>query len=166
MTIFVALGSNLGDRRALLSRAVEKIRARSVAVVARSAVYRSTPVGLDTPHEFLNAAVQLSTALEPRALLELLLDVEARLGRRRGADPGDRTCDLDLLLYADRRVDEPDLQLPHPRMTSRRFVLLPLLDLAPDLRDPISGRAYSRLAADLRGDASQICERAYEPDQW
>lgn len=162
----MALGSNLGDRLALLRRAVDELQARSVVVVARSAVYRSTPVGLDTPHEFFNAVVQVSTDLSPRRLMEHLLAVEARLGRLRAAGVCDRTCDLDLLLYGERRLNEPDLQVPHPRMTSRRFVLLPLLDLVPEGCDPITGRSYAQLAAELERDVDQFCARICEPGRW
>lgn len=164
MTVYVALGSNLGDRLATLRGAVAELQQRSIRVVARSALYRTAPVGLDTPHDFLNAVVQVSTELDPGQLLAELLAAEGVLGRRRGPTSGDRTCDLDLLLYHDVCMREEDLELPHPRMASRRFVLLPLLDLAPELRDPRSGRAYADLAASLSGDALQACERI--EDSW
>jgi len=166
VSVYVALGSNLGDRLAYLSGAVAELRRRSIDVTARSPVYRTAPVGLASPHEFYNAVVRVSTDLQPRDLLAELLAVEAVLGRRRGTAPADRTCDLDLLLYGERRVHEADLELPHPRMTNRRFVLLPLLDLAPDLHDPLSGCTYTDLAAGLDGDPGQVCEKIYEPDQW
>jgi 2-amino-4-hydroxy-6-hydroxymethyldihydropteridine diphosphokinase len=166
VTVYVALGSNLGDRRAHLRGAVDELQRRDLRVVARSALYRTAPVGLDTPHDFLNAVVQVSTALGPRELLAELLAVEDTLGRLRGPAPADRTCDLDLLLYDDVCVSEDDLQLPHPRMALRRFVLLPLLDLAPNLRDPRSGRAYADLAVSLDGDHQQACDRIGDPGRW
>lgn len=166
MTVYVALGSNLGDRLAMLRGAVTELHRRSIDVVARSALYRTAPVGLETPHHFLNAVVQVSTALDPQALLAALLSTEHELGRRRAPAPADRTCDLDLLLYDELCVSEADLELPHPRMACRRFVLLPLLDLAPELRDPRTGRAYSDLAASLDGDALQACEKISEAGQW
>ncbi len=166
MTVYVALGSNLGDRRAHLRGAVDQLQRRGVRVVARSALYRTAPVGLDTPHDFLNAVVQVSTALGPRELLAELLAVEDTLGRVRGPAPADRTCDLDLLLYDEECVSADDLQLPHPRMARRRFVLLPLLDLDPHLRDPGSGLAYADLAASLDGDPRQACDRIGEADRW
>lgn len=166
MSVYVALGSNLGDRRAMLRSAVAELERRFIRVVAGSALYRTAPVGLDTSHDFLNAVVQVSTALPPRELLAELLAAEVGLGRRRGPEPGDRTCDLDLLLCGDLCIHEADLDLPHPRMARRRFVLLPLLELAPDLRDPRSGRAYADLAASLHGDTQQQCERIEEPTPW
>jgi 2-amino-4-hydroxy-6-hydroxymethyldihydropteridine diphosphokinase len=166
VTVYVALGSNLGDRLATLRAAVSELDRRLVRVTARSGLYRTAPVGLETPNDFLNAVVQVSTALRPRALLAELLAAEAVLGRRRGSALADRTCDLDLLLYDDVCMSGGDLELPHPRMAHRRFVLLPLLDLAPDLCDPRSGRTFADLAASLAGDADQVCERISDPGVW
>jgi 2-amino-4-hydroxy-6-hydroxymethyldihydropteridine diphosphokinase len=129
---FVALGSNLGDREALLVRAVEELRAASgIRVAAVSPLPRTDPVGITEQPRFLNGAVELETSLDPRALLEFLLELERSLGRDRSGVPpgGPRTIDLDLLLYDDVQLGEPDLALPHPRLHERRFVLEPLNDL-------------------------------------
>ena len=166
MSIFVALGSNLGDRLATLRRSVREMEAMEITVAVRSAVYRTSPVDLDTPHAFFNAVVEVKTELTPHALLDRLLAVEQRLGRRRQTPRGDRTCDLDLLVYRELCLDEPDLRLPHPRMTHRLFVLLPLLDVAPDLRDPRSGRSYAEFARQLAGDPRQSCEKIRGPKLW
>jgi 2-amino-4-hydroxy-6-hydroxymethyldihydropteridine diphosphokinase len=146
---YVGVGSNLGDRRATIDRAlVELDAAPSVQVVAVSTLRETAPVGyLDQP-PFLNGAAALETTLAPAALLELLLDVERRLGRVRGAGPrfGPRTLDLDLLLYDDETLEEPGLVVPHPRLHERAFVLEPLAELDPSLEVPGKGRVSALLA--------------------
>ena len=141
---YIGLGSNLGDREAALRGALELLRDDVVAV---SSFRETDPVGyLDQPR-FLNAAAALETELEPRVLLERLLEVERELGRTRdGPRFGPRTIDLDLLLYGDRVVDEPGLVVPHPRLAERRFVLEPLAELDPDLVVPGLGRVRDLLA--------------------
>jgi 2-amino-4-hydroxy-6-hydroxymethyldihydropteridine diphosphokinase len=134
---YVAIGSNLGDREQTLLDAVEALRAEpDVEVAAVSSLIETDPVGfLDQPR-FLNGVVALETALPARALLDLLLEVERRFGRNRDGVPaqGPRTLDLDLLLYGDEEIDEPGLQVPHPRMHERPFVLGPLAEIAPELQ--------------------------------
>ena len=130
MRAFVALGSNLGDRREHLRRAVAGLP----DVVAVSPVYESDPVGGPAGQgPYLNAVVELDTELLPRDLLEVGRRLEEEAGRVRGERWGPRTLDVDVLLVGDLVVDEPDLQIPHPRIRSRAFVLLPLHDLAPDV---------------------------------
>jgi 2-amino-4-hydroxy-6-hydroxymethyldihydropteridine diphosphokinase len=133
---YVAIGSNLGDRRQTLLDAVETLRVEpGVEVTAVSTLIETDPVGfLDQPR-FVNGVVALETTLPARELLELLLEVERRFGRSREDVPaqGPRTLDLDLLLYGDEEIDEPGLQVPHPRMRERPFVLGPLAEIAPEL---------------------------------
>lgn len=133
MRAFVALGSNLGDRRGHLRRAVAGLP----DVVAVSGVYETDPVGGpgDQP-PYLNAVVELDTELGPRALLEAGQRLERAAERVRGERWGPRTLDVDVLLVGDLVVDEPDLQVPHPRLRERSFVLVPLHDLAPDVAGP------------------------------
>jgi len=129
---YVGLGSNLGDRESIIRSAVERLRtAASVEVLAVSTLRESEPVGPVTDQPtFLNGAVALDTSLSARELLALLLAVEAEFGRTRNGPPGGpRTLDLDLLLYGDERIDEPGLQVPHPRLHERQFVLEPLAEL-------------------------------------
>jgi 2-amino-4-hydroxy-6-hydroxymethyldihydropteridine diphosphokinase len=127
---FLALGSNLGDRRAHIEAAIEAMP----DVVAVSPVYETEPVGgPDGQGPFLNAVVELDTALSPRELLELCQRLEAAAGRVRTERWGPRTLDVDVLLVGDLTVNEPDLVVPHPRMWERDFVLRPLADLAPEL---------------------------------
>jgi 2-amino-4-hydroxy-6-hydroxymethyldihydropteridine diphosphokinase len=153
---FVGLGANLGDRDAALRRAVELLGEHDgIDVVAVSAVRETEPVGVLDQPRFLNAACAVDTTLAPRALLDVLLDVERALGRVRGAERyGPRTIDLDLLVYDGEVVDEPGLAVPHPRLHERRFALEPLLDLDPGLVVPGRGRVDDLLDA-LDEDAGQ-----------
>ena len=131
---YLAIGSNLGDRRAYLQLAVDELAARSdVTVVAVSRVYETAPVGGPPQDPYLNAAVAIDTPLEPHALLHVCHRVEERAERVRVERWGPRTLDVDVLLYEERRIDDAELTLPHPRMWERGFVLAPLRDVAPDL---------------------------------
>jgi 2-amino-4-hydroxy-6-hydroxymethyldihydropteridine diphosphokinase len=146
---YVALGSNLGDRDRTLLDAVEALRMQpGVEVSGVSGLIDTEPVGLVDQPRFLNGVVALDTTLSARALLELLLDVEQRFGRSREGVPaqGPRTLDLDLLLYGDEEIDEPGLQVPHPRLQERSFVLGPLAELAPGLEIPGLGEVQALLA--------------------
>ena len=139
MRAYVGLGSNLGEREATLWKALEGLGAtEGIEVVAVSSFRETDPVGVVDQPRFVNAAAALETSLSPRELLERLLDVERSLGRDRAVEErwGPRTLDLDLLLYGGESIDEPGLEVPHPRLTERAFVLEPLLELDPDLRLP------------------------------
>jgi 2-amino-4-hydroxy-6-hydroxymethyldihydropteridine diphosphokinase len=145
---YVGLGSNLGDRRATLQRAVELLGERpGIDIVAVSSFRETDPVGyLDQPR-FLNAAVAVESSLEPESLLVALLAVEHELGRTRGGPRyGPRTVDLDLLLVDGVTVDEPGLTVPHPRLHERAFALAPLAELEPTLVVPGHGRVKDLLA--------------------
>jgi len=141
----VALGSNLGDRRGHLDYAVSRLR--SLLAGARVSPYDETdPVGVDEPQpRYLNAAVVGETDLSARALLERLLAIERERGRERPHANAPRTLDLDLILFGDLVVDEPDLIVPHPRFRERRFVLEPLAAIAPELRDPVTALTVAEL---------------------
>jgi 2-amino-4-hydroxy-6-hydroxymethyldihydropteridine diphosphokinase len=138
---YVGVGANLGDRRATLERAVELLRGEpGVEVLAVSTLRETDPLGYEDQPRFLNGAVELETELGPRELLDVLLGVERQLGRtREGPRFGPRTIDLDLLVYGGRRLDEPGLTVPHPRLHERRFALEPLAELAPELEIPGRG---------------------------
>ena len=131
---FLGLGSNVGDRLANLQRAVDLLSEfEGIRVRASSRVYATDPVPPTPPQpEFLNAVMEVETTLEPYALLDACRQVENALGRERLERWGPRTIDLDILTYEDREIDEPDLQIPHPRMHERGFVLIPLLELVAD----------------------------------
>ena len=132
--VFVALGSNLGDRERNLSRAREALSQGVVAAGASSSIYETEPWGPVAQGRYLNQVVGGETALAPRDLLAKLLEIERTLGRNRSREEryGPRTIDLDILLHGNRAVREPDLQIPHPRMLERAFVLVPLNDIASD----------------------------------
>jgi 2-amino-4-hydroxy-6-hydroxymethyldihydropteridine diphosphokinase len=146
---YVGLGSNLGDRAQTLLDAVDVLRANEgIDVAGVSSLIETDPVGyLDQPR-FVNGVAALDTTLTARELLEILLEVEQRFGRSRDAVPaqGPRTLDLDLLLYGDALLDEPGLQVPHPRLHERAFVLEPLAELAPGLRIPGRGPVEALVA--------------------
>ena len=144
---FVGIGSNLGDREAHLSRAIELLSAETgIEVSGVSQIRETEPVGPVDQGPFLNGAVQVATDLTPRELLDRLLGIERQMGRVRRERYGPRTIDLDLLLYGDEVVNEPGLIVPHPRLTERRFALEPLTDLDPSLTIPGSGPIWALLA--------------------
>lgn len=131
----IGLGGNVGDKRANLDRAVERLAAvAGVRVVARSGYYRTEPWGFTDQDWFLNACVIVETTLSPTELLAACLAVETSLGRRRAERWGPRIIDLDILFFDDRTIDEPGLEVPHPRLMERAFVLAPLAELRPDRR--------------------------------
>jgi len=133
-TAYIGLGANLGDARAALNTAVQAIAALpGCRLRARSGIYRSAPVDAPGP-EFLNAVLAIDTELEAQALLAALHAIEQSAGRVRSVRNAPRTLDLDLLLLGDERIDTPTLQVPHPRLHERAFVLLPLHEIAPDLQ--------------------------------
>jgi 2-amino-4-hydroxy-6-hydroxymethyldihydropteridine diphosphokinase len=146
---FVGLGSNLGDREATLRAAVGRLRRLAWTEVRGVSRFRDTePVGyLDQPR-FLNGAVEIETTFSPQALLAALLELERAFGRDRTTSPpqGPRTLDLDLLLYDEDTIAEPGLQVPHPRLHERRFVLEPLAELDPTLVVPGQGPVQALLA--------------------
>jgi 2-amino-4-hydroxy-6-hydroxymethyldihydropteridine diphosphokinase len=147
--VFVGLGSNLGDREGMLLRAVEAVSELPETEVSRVSMLRDTePVGIVDQPRFLNGVVEIETELSPRELLEGLLAIERSLGRVRSGVPpgGPRTIDLDLLLYGDVRIAEPGLEVPHPRLHERRFVLEPLAELDPALEVPGRGLVEALLA--------------------
>ena len=146
---YVGLGSNLGDRERTIRRALDELAAEpGIRVVAVSTLIDTEPVGPIEQPRFLNGVVELETTLAARDLLALLLEVERRFGRRREGVPpqGPRTLDLDLLLYGQAEFAEAGLELPHPRLHERRFVLEPLAEVAPGLEVPGKGMVESLLA--------------------
>jgi 2-amino-4-hydroxy-6-hydroxymethyldihydropteridine diphosphokinase len=143
----LGLGSNLGDKRANVARALDLLERGGARVVARSSDYRSEPWGPVAQDWFVNAAVLVETDLPPHELLASGRRVEQELGRLRDVRWGPRTIDVDLLTYGDLSIDTPDLVVPHPRMLERAFVLVPLLEVAPDLT--VGGRRIAEVAAGL-----------------
>lgn len=145
---YVGLGANLGPRRQTLRGAVDLLASNDgVDVLAVSELRETEPVGVVDQPPFLNGVVALETTLSPRALLDLLLEVERSLGRVRAERWGPRLVDLDLLVYADQVIDEPGLRVPHPRLHERAFALEPLAELDPELEIPGRGRVSELLSA-------------------
>ncbi|ENO76781.1 2-amino-4-hydroxy-6-hydroxymethyldihydropteridine diphosphokinase [Thauera sp. 63] len=143
---FVAFGANLGDPAAAFALALRRLgELPDSDVVAQSSLYRTAPVGVEGQPDYINAVIELSTALPARPLLEALLAIEHEGGRTRDFHMAPRTMDLDLLLYGDAVVDEEGLQVPHPRMHLRAFTLVPLAEIAPDVIIPGRGRAADLL---------------------
>ena len=143
----IGLGANLNDPAGQVEYALAELdRLPGTRLIARSSLYASAPVGYVDQPDFINAVAQVETDLAPRALLVALLDIEHRHGRERSFRNAPRTLDLDLLLYGDAHFHEEGLTLPHPRMHERGFVLLPLLEIAPDATIPGRGRAADWLA--------------------
>jgi 2-amino-4-hydroxy-6-hydroxymethyldihydropteridine diphosphokinase len=146
---FVGLGSNLGDREGTLRAAVGRLRGLAGTEVRRVSALRDTePVGFLEQPRFLNGAVELETELSPRELLDALLSLERAFGRDRSASTphGPRTLDLDLLLYEEQEIAEPGLEVPHPRLHERRFVLEPLAELDPTVEVPKRGSVQTLLS--------------------
>lgn len=147
----VGLGSNLGERARTLDGAASALgRLESTCLVARSRWRETAPVGGPPQGPFLNGALRLATSLAPEALLARLLDIEARFGRERRERWGPRTLDLDLLWVEGVIYASPALTLPHPRLHERPFALEPLVEVAPEARDPATGEAYRTMLARLQ----------------
>jgi 2-amino-4-hydroxy-6-hydroxymethyldihydropteridine diphosphokinase len=134
--VYLSLGSNIGDRAGHIARALEALGAAGVQVTRQSSLYRTEPVAAPPQAWFLNCAVEAETVLLPLPLLDAVRRIERALGRRRMAVRGPRTVDIDILLYGRSCIRTRALEIPHPRMTERRFVLVPLAEIAPALRHP------------------------------
>ena len=144
-TVYLALGSNIGDREGNLRAAILSLSAAGIAVLRESPIYETEPVGYANQGWFLNMVVEAGTALFPMQLLTRIGKIERALGRVRTVPNGPRTIDIDVLLYANAVVRTPRLEIPHPRMQERRFVLAPLADLVPALRHPVLRQSIRQL---------------------
>jgi 2-amino-4-hydroxy-6-hydroxymethyldihydropteridine diphosphokinase len=147
-TVYLALGTNLGDRMDNLQRAVAALPP-TIRVTALSSVYETPPWGYADQPAFLNMALTAKTDLEPLALIAFLKKLETDLGREKTFRNGPRLIDIDILFYDDLRIDEPGLVIPHPRLHERAFALVPLNDIAPNLIHPELGRAVRDLLKDV-----------------
>jgi len=145
---FLSLGSNLGDRKATLLAALDALDRGGARIIRRSSFYETAPVGKIDQPRFLNLVVEVATDLTPADLLALCQSVERDLGRVRKERWGPRTVDIDILLYDRLAIQTPSLTIPHPEMTRRRFVLVPLLEIAPDASLP-DGRRLNAFLADV-----------------
>lgn len=157
---FLSLGSNLGDREAHLLEALDRLEAAGIHILRRSSIYETEPQ--DLPHQpwFLNLVVEVETQLFPRLLLARAQAIELGMGRRREVSKGPRPIDIDILLFGNYVIRTRELQVPHPRMSERRFVLEPLAELAPDLSHPANGKTVREMLADVQ---AQIV-KPWKPD--
>jgi 2-amino-4-hydroxy-6-hydroxymethyldihydropteridine diphosphokinase len=143
-TVYLSLGSNVGDREAHLGTAIEKLRQLG-AVIAVSSFYETEPVDMPQQGWFLNCALKLETEAMPRQLLRRVLDIEQSMGRKRTHSKGPRNIDIDILLFGSSVVKAKGLTVPHPAMHQRRFVLEPLAEIAPEVRHPVLKRTAREL---------------------
>jgi 2-amino-4-hydroxy-6-hydroxymethyldihydropteridine diphosphokinase len=145
MGIYLGLGSNVGDRQAHLRFAIEALQKKAVTLWKSASIYSTQPREVEDQPWFLNTVIEVRTLLEPESLMQECLDVERSAGRIRDLPKGPRPLDIDILIYRDRIVDLPELSIPHPHFRERRFVLVPLVELAPGLTDPVSGLSMTQL---------------------
>ena len=161
-TVYLSLGSNLGDRVQNIVRAVEALPAHGIGVVRQSALYETEPVDMRDQRWFLNCVIEAETDLMPRQLLHALLGIEHSLGRQRRIPRGPRTIDVDILLFSSSVIRTPELGIPHPRITERRFVLVPFAEIAPSVQHPVLQKTIAELLA-VTPDRSQV--RLYNRDE-
>ncbi|MCL6546060.1 MAG: 2-amino-4-hydroxy-6-hydroxymethyldihydropteridine diphosphokinase [Bryobacteraceae bacterium] len=162
-TVYLSLGSNLGDRAGRLREALRLLEEGGLRVRRISPVYETEPQDVRDQPWFLNLVAEVETELFPRQMLARIQSIEWKMGRRRSKPKGPREIDIDVLLYGSMVLRMPELTVPHPRMSERRFVLQPLADLAPELKHPVSGRTILELLAEIRGQTvRQVGALPYE----
>lgn len=148
--VFLSLGSNLGRREWQIDRAISALRGNALKIVRCSSVYETQPVGIEKQPYFLNVVLAANTDLEVHDLLAVCKQIEQALGRTENELRfGPRTIDIDILLYKELVIEEANLVIPHPRMTKRRFVLVPLVEIAPMVKDPRDKRTYKDILAQV-----------------
>lgn len=148
-TVFLALGSNVGDREEHLREAVRRLESDELRVVRRSSLYETAPRELLDQPWFLNAVIEVETSLFPIQLLARVREIEREMGRRRVTPKGPRNIDIDILFHGRTIITTAELEVPHPRIAQRRFVLEPLAEIAPDFRHPMTGKTANEMLAVL-----------------
>jgi len=156
VSVYLGLGSNLGNRSLNLEKALGYIT-RRMRLVKQSPVYETEPVGNTNQPKFLNQVCEVKTMLSPETLLMFTRGVEQKMGRPPGhAKDSPRTIDIDILFYGDQVVSRPDLIIPHPRLSKRAFVLVPLNEIAPELVDPATGKTIAKLLQEVRSSTRDV----------
>jgi 2-amino-4-hydroxy-6-hydroxymethyldihydropteridine diphosphokinase len=154
--IYLSLGSNLGDRQENLSRVRDHLAAAGIRVLRASSVYETAPRDVPGQPWFLNQVIEAESTLLPRQLLSRLKKIEREMGRKRTVAKGPRVIDLDIVFFGESVISMPDLEIPHPRMMERRFVLEPLVELAPELRHPVLNRSVREMLAGVADQQVRI----------
>jgi 2-amino-4-hydroxy-6-hydroxymethyldihydropteridine diphosphokinase len=146
-TVYIGFGTNLGDRAQNLAEARERLSAAGIKTIRESSIYETAPREIENQPMFLNQVIEAETVLFPRQLLSRILGIEREMGRKRTIAKGPRIIDIDILLFGKFVMTTPDLEIPHPRMAERRFVLEPLAELAPELRHPVTKSTVREMLA-------------------
>ena len=144
-SIYLSLGSNLGDRKTNLRSALGKLHEKKILLLDESSIYETEPVEVPEQPEFLNLVCRVQTELKPEALLRACQEIESELGRVRRESKGARNIDIDILFYGQQILQGPSLKIPHPAWCKRNFVLIPLAEIAPNFRDPVTAKTVAQL---------------------
>ncbi len=148
-TIYIGIGANLGDREGNCLKALEELEKRGIKVTKKSSRYETEPWGVKDQPRFINMAVEADTDLTPEEVLRVIKEIENYLGRRETLRLGPRVVDLDILLYDELVVDEPELRIPHPHMHKREFVLKPLSEIAPEVIHPLLKKTVREMLSEV-----------------
>lgn len=148
-TVYIGIGSNLGSRKENCKAAISHLIDNGITVLKLSSMIETEPWGVKDQPKFINMAVEVETGLGPEELLQLLKQIEAEIGRRQTIHWGPRVIDLDILLYDDLILKTPDLEIPHPRIADRYFVLKPLAEIAPEIIHPVIKKSIKRLLSEV-----------------